>query len=343
MKKIPEAGLVRILPFFLFPFFIACTHDPKLIDELPEVCYTTEIAPILQSSCGISGCHATPGHETSFGANSYNSVMTIVEAGDAKASKLYKVITSENSFEMMPPDHPLTKEQRNTIYVWIEQGALDADCTTDTVSDNNNNANNGNTALDSVCFTQVIQPLLESRCATADCHDVTSAREGIVLASYSSILNSEEAVVPYSPGESKIYGVLFETGEDIMPPAPLAPLSNEEKEDIRKWIADGALNSDCPEAICDTTNAISFANDVFPVIENTCVGCHNASAANGGVNLSTYTNIEEVANTTLNAKSWLSGVINKDPGFVPMPPSGTLSFCDIRKIELWISQGTINN
>ncbi len=334
---------ILVKPCFLMSFLVfvslsSCTHDPQFVEEIDPVCFSSEVLPVLQSSCGK--CHASPGEETNFSTADYNSIMEIVKPGDARGSKLYKVITAVNSENMMPPDRPLSKAQRTLIMVWIEQGAENLECAQDTTPQAQGPVDKQG---DSVCFAQTIQPLIVSSCATTGCHDAASAQEGYVLTDYSHIMGSKNAVVPYYPNQSKLYRVLSETGEDRMPPSPRDPLTSGQKELIKKWIADGALNSDCPDASCDTTGEILFADQVFPVLELACVGCHNSNSSSGGVNLSDYAHVSNVAGTMVNNVSLLTGVIRKDPGFKAMPPSGSLDECDIRKIELWTEQGMKNN
>jgi hypothetical protein len=112
---------------------------------------------------------------------------------------------------------------------------------------------------------------------------------------------------------------------------------------MRKWIAEGALNSDCPDATCDTLNTVGFAAQVKPIIDSYCVGCHNASSSNGGVNLNGYDQVKKYAETLRNGTPLLVGTIRHMSGFKAMPQSSTLDECSIRKIELWIEQGKLNN
>lgn len=325
---------IFVLYYSLFILFIsACSHEGQFIDEIEEVCFSSDVLPVLQNSCG--NCHSSPIEETNFSTKDYSSVLQIVKPGNARKSELYQVITAINSRHMMPPDKPLSKEQRTLIMIWIEQGAANKVCS-------------GDTALnpivsDSVCFTQTIQPILVSSCATTDCHDVTTAAEGYILTTYDQIFGSEEAVVPYQPNESKIYKILSASGEERMPPEPREPLTTEQKEFIRKWIAEGALNSDCPDGSCDTINGVSFSQDVLPLIQLSCTGCHNNNSQGGGIILSDYNTVSNVAATKVNGVSRMSGVIRRLPGFSPMPPSGNLSECDIRRIEIWIENGMNNN
>jgi len=314
---------------------ISCSHDLELVAELDTVCFDTQIFPIISSSCGISGCHSGINDNPEFNASNYESIVKDVKAGDPRNSLLYNSLTRVYGNKRMPPDEPLPIKQRTLIQIWIEQGALNTKCLNNTNTTNNNN--------DSVCFKQDVQPLLISNCATTNCHDNISQVDEFVFTTYESTTSNDDAVRPFLPGESKIYLVLNETGDDRMPPPPLPALSESEKEIIRKWIADGALNSDCPSMICDTLELISFAGQIWPVVSKSCVGCHNSTNSKGGITLDNYSEIITVASEKRNGISLLTGVIRKEAGFSAMPPSGELDDCSIRLIELWIEQGMINN
>ncbi len=112
---------------------------------------------------------------------------------------------------------------------------------------------------------------------------------------------------------------------------------------MRKWISDGALNSDCPNANCDTSGTIGFTAGIKPVIDNYCVSCHNSSITSGGVNLVGYNQVKLYAETLRNGTPVLVGTIRQLAGFKAMPPSTKLDDCTIRKVELWIAQGKLNN
>jgi hypothetical protein len=113
-----------LCPFILLSFF-SCTHEPELAG-LEPVCYDTQVLPILQISCAMSGCH--DGTEEDFAVTDYQSVLRSVNPGDPRGSELYKVISAINSEHFMPPDKPLTKLQRSIIQVWISQGANETIC-----------------------------------------------------------------------------------------------------------------------------------------------------------------------------------------------------------------------
>ena len=331
-----QAGLTVLIVSFS-PLY-SCKQEPVYIEELDTVCFDSQVLPILQTSCAISGCHDAGSASEGFISTNYESITQAVNPGDANGSLLYQVITDINGESMMPPDGPLSKEQRMLIHIWIAQGALNTLCgsvinpPTDTITS------------DTLCFVQDILPVLLSNCGTIGCHDATSHTDGYILISYNTLMLQDESIIPYNPAESEIYEAITETDDDDrMPPPPRSPLSLEQKEILRKWITAGAFNSDCPQSACDTVTVISFSNTVNPVIQTNCVGCHNDSQSNGGVNLNGYQQVKYYAETLRNNKSMLTGTIRKLTGFAAMPPTGSLSACSIRQIELWIEQGKQSN
>lgn len=318
----------------------SCKHEPVGIDLLDSVCFDTQVLPILQTSCGISGCHDATTATSGFLVKDYESILESVKPGKASRSTLYKVITDINGEEMMPPDQPLSKEQRTLILVWIEQGAANKICYQENGGDDGGDSLN----YDTICFNQNIQPLILSSCGKTGCHDVASHRGDYTLTNYNTIMQNSEGIVPYNPSQSKIYTVITTTDtEDRMPPSPNQALTSDQKEMIRKWIANGALNSDCPWTACDTSGTISFNQKVWSIIQNNCLGCHNTTNSTGGVNLSNYSNVKYYAETLRSETSILIGALRQKQGFVPMPPSGKLNTCQLRTFELWIQQGMLDN
>ena len=112
----------------------SCKHVPANIDNLPIVCFDTQIQTIYSASCAMPGCHSGSSGEGKEGFNpsNYNSIMKSVKPGDPWGSKAYTIVSSPNNPNMMPPKGhtPLSKEQRTVIEVWILQGAKDIKCDT---------------------------------------------------------------------------------------------------------------------------------------------------------------------------------------------------------------------
>jgi len=312
----------------------SCHLDPVGIDKQKTVCFETEIFPMLKNSCGM--CHgAGQENQDAFSVVDYNSIMKSVKAGDAKKSKLYKALGAVNG-NLMPPDRPLSIDQRMLIEIWIQQGAQNTTCDT-TTTNNPGSATN----KDSICFTQNILPILTNSCGITGCHDAATHREGYVLINYSTLIQQSGNIVPFNPGASRIYKVMQSSGENIMPPFPYSPLTSAQLATFSKWIAQGAVNSNCPQASCDTTGTISYASQISPIIQNNCIGCHGNSYAStgGGVDLRSYSTVKSYADTLRNGIPVIDGAISRMSGFFAMPPSGNLDKCSIRKIELWIQQG----
>ena len=200
--------------------------------------------------------------------------------------------------------------------------------------------NSGGGNVDNVCpqgvisFQYEILPMLVSNCAFSGCHDAITAEDGIVLDSYNNILKE---VTPGKPNDSELYESITDNGDDIMPPPPYPPLSNQQIALIRDWINQGAQNTTCGTP-CDP-NESSFAAAILPINQQYCVGCHNDNLASGNINLKDY---DHILPYVLDG-SYL-GSIEHAAGYSVMPPSGgKLSDCVITQIKKWIDEGAQNN
>lgn len=191
---------------------------------------------------------------------------------------------------------------------------------------------------DTVYFQNEILPLLISSCGVIGCHDPGTATEGVILTNYASIMQTAE-VRPGQPDESDLYEVLTEDDpEDRMPPSPRQSLSLEQIAKIEKWILQGAKNNVCFTNNCDTI-AVSYSNHIDPLIQNTCVGCHSGNDPSGGIVLSNYDGVVQVA-----LSGRLLGSVRHEAGFSAMPKNGNkLTDCQITQIKNWIENGTPDN
>ncbi|NNK80840.1 MAG: hypothetical protein HKO93_05020, partial [Flavobacteriales bacterium] len=142
---------------------------------------------------------------------------------------------------------------------------------------------------DSIYFANQILPLFVSSCAISGCHDAVTAEDDMVLDSYDNILGSGE-IIPFNTGEGDIYEVITESDpDDIMPPPPESPLSQEQIDMIGLWISQGAQNNGCDG--CDYP-VISFSATVFPLIQNKCEGCHSGAEPDGNTLLTNYDEVK---------------------------------------------------
>jgi uncharacterized membrane protein len=189
---------------------------------------------------------------------------------------------------------------------------------------------------DSVYFDNTILPLFISNCAKSGCHDAASAQDGIILNSYSNIINTGD-IEPFNTNAGDIVEKITESDpDDRMPPPPIAPLTQPQINSIVQWINQGAQNNHCDQ--CDTLN-VTYSGKIKPILDGKCTGCHSGSSPSGGISLSAYNGVQAVA---LNGR--LFGAVNHSAGFVPMPQGGNkLPQCEIDAIRIWTDAGAPNN
>lgn len=187
---------------------------------------------------------------------------------------------------------------------------------------------------DKVYFVNDVQPILNSNCAYSGCHDASTHSDGVDLSTYDKIISTGE-IEAGEPDKSELYEVIAE-GE--MPPDPNNPLSNDQKQIIYDWIAQGAKYNECVEDNCDTLD-VKYSTHIEPVISTYCQGCHSGSNPDGNISLTSYSEVETIA-----ANGKLLGVVEHQAAYSPMPKNGNkLSDCDIAKIKIWINEGSQNN
>jgi hypothetical protein len=90
--------------------------------------------------------------------------------------------------------------------------------------------------------------------------------------------------------------------------------------------------------VCDSL-AISYIADVRPILVNKCLNCHNANSNSGSVTIETYAQVKaQVDNGQLGC------TINHEPGCSAMPQNaGQLPPCELKAINVWISEGALEN
>jgi hypothetical protein len=185
-----------------------------------------------------------------------------------------------------------------------------------------------------VYFKNTILPLLISRCAQPECHDEFTQEDGVRLDNYNDIMEEVDA------GDldgSDLWEVINETDPDkFMPPWPNAPLSAQEKQWIRDWIEQGALNNEC--TTCDSSQ-FSFATNIWPIVQLHCQGCHSGANPDGDVLLENYNQIKSLADD-----GRLMNVLHGANGS-PLMPYNTLGLpqCYKDQFQHWVDAGAPNN
>ena len=193
---------------------------------------------------------------------------------------------------------------------------------------------------DTLYFATDVLPIFLSSCGFELCHDAGTQSGGFILRDYLSI-SAPSLVTPFDPASSLLYQKITEQNlANLMPPTPRGPLSDRNIEVIRTWIEQGAKNLFCDtDTICEVPAMPSFANDIFPIIDTYCEGCHSGSNPWGGVFLRNYTDVKQRVDS-----GQLLPVIKHQPGFNQMPKNmDKLDSCLIATIETWIDNGAPDN
>jgi len=187
---------------------------------------------------------------------------------------------------------------------------------------------------DTVYFQNQILPMLVSNCAMSGCHSVASHKEGVITTDYAHIMQN---IKPFNLNQSKNYKVIITTNSgDRMPPPPAPAFTTEQKNLLKKWIEQGALNNGCNEGygLCDTVN-VTYTAFIQPLMAGYCQGCHGNNNPGGGIQLTSYAQVKSSAQS-----GKLYGSIAQEAGYIAMPQNGLqLSGCQTSKVKAWITTG----
>lgn len=98
-----------------------------------------------------------------------------------------------------------------------------------------------------------------------------------------------------------------------------------------------------PQQSCDTLD-VKYSDQVSKIFEQKCYDCHsNSTQIISGVSFEGYTNLSGYLSLGI-GDIYLLQAINHEVGATPMPKDRPkLSECEIRTIEIWISNGYPNN
>lgn len=247
--KTKQLFLLSITLLFTSVFFVACRHLPIDIplddngnnnngggggggDTLtygipcdPDTVYfQNTILPLIVNNCATTGCHDAETHEEGLNMSTYAGIMDdhdeLVDPGNANSSKLYEQLFESGEDRMPPsPNSPLTSAEKDLIYTWIEQGALNnycEDCDTTAVT-----------------YTATIAPIMSTFCT--GCHDGTNASTSIDLTDYNGV--STEA------NNGKLYGSVNHDPGYVSMPFGGSWLPDCQIEQIRIWVEAGFPNN----------------------------------------------------------------------------------------------------
>lgn len=113
--------LVAVILLFSAAAFVSCekyVYDPPKIDLTTPVSFNNEIVPILKSNC--FSCHKSGGLNFTDATTTWTSInkLQYTTPGNPESSLIYTKLTSGSH------ETRCSVEDRNKIYSWIKQGAL---------------------------------------------------------------------------------------------------------------------------------------------------------------------------------------------------------------------------
>lgn len=191
-------------------FLHACDNDvikPMDIDDPPpdtvQVCspdtlyFLRDVLPVFLSSCGFDLCHDAGTQSGGHIFTSYTSITSpsLITPFEPDNSLLYQKITETNLSNVMPPSPrgPLSDRNIEVIRKWIEQGAQNLFCNSDTICE----------IPDMPSFETDIFPIIDTYCE--GCHSGSNPWGGIFLRNYSDVKQRVDsgqlmAVIRHEPG-----------------------------------------------------------------------------------------------------------------------------------------------
>lgn len=192
---------------------------------------------------------------------------------------------------------------------------------------------------DSVYFENHILPILVSNCTQSGCHNAQDHKDGVVLTSYASMVGTVKKATINDMKENKLMKTILDTRPDKqMPPPPQAPLTADQVNLLKKWLAQGGQNNKCDENAggCDLQTA-KFGSFIQPLVQAKCQGCHSGTSPQGNLRL---TNYAEIKASALSGKFYAS--LMRTSNWMPLGAS-KLDNCSLEKIRQWITDGAPQN
>lgn len=235
--RIPASNsrLVEIIGLILFLLIlVSCKHEiPVQIIESPvsggeqtcsadTVYFQNKVLPLINSSCAMSGCHDAITHEDGVNLSTYGNIMATggVRPGNPASSKLYKVLNETGGDRMPPPPAAaFTQAQKDIIYKWILQGAL------------NNACNDCDTTV--FTYSDAVAPLMNTYCR--GCHNPSSLGGGIDVSTYAGVRSIAL--------NGKLMGSIKHHAGFIAMPQGSTKLSDCKIEQVQKWVTAGSPNN----------------------------------------------------------------------------------------------------
>ncbi len=355
MKKMnfKKYGLISISIIIFSVLIEGCKHDTQpVFSNIPVISYNcnsdtvyfqNDILPLLNSTCATTGCHDAQTGKHGVVLTDYNSVMQTggINVSMASESKIYKAIEKTGDENMPPaPAKAWTNSQKDMLYAWITQGALNNQC----------NGDSSSCDTSAVSFKKDVLPLFQTYCL--GCHDANNASGGI------NLNNFDDLAVIIDNGRL-LGSINFEPGYSSMPKNG-DKLNFCDRRKIAIWANDTTLtppggggNNGGISCDPDTTY---FQNTVLPLIVSNCAttGCHDNTTHQEGIRLTDYSSIMQYGRVKPGNpdgsklyKVLFGGGDDGDGGreddIMPPPPKPPFNAEQKNIVRNWILQGAKNN
>jgi hypothetical protein len=124
-----------------------------------DIIVSKSVRSIIKNNCVSAGCHGVGGVKPTL--DSYESVKSMVVAGNPEASQLFQMVTTSDLNKAMPPINygvDLTVTEKSIIYNWIKNGAKDYPTIVD--------------------FRPAAVALIGIGCSSGNCHNAATATGG---------------------------------------------------------------------------------------------------------------------------------------------------------------------
>lgn len=131
------------------------------------------------------------------------------------------------------PVNPLNDHQLELITAWVDAGGPEHARRS---GENNVPLPETPANPDALNFQKISEKIIERKCMS--CHMAGEHAASIPLDTREQLLS--RLVVPSKPEESLFYTITIPGAMNMMPPYPVAPLTNKERKMIEQWIREGA-------------------------------------------------------------------------------------------------------
>lgn len=184
-------------------------------------------------------------------------------------------------------------------------------------------------------LTSKAMSIIAAKCA--HCHNPENAQGGITEIMNINYLLYYRLVIPGQPDISDVVRVIR---EGSMPPDN-NPVSVDELDSLSKWIQSGIVDESGGVILPGGSAPLqaTFASLNSRIFSPRCTGCHNATTARGGVNLSTYAGIRAVA---IDGRLY-SSVTRPGADFMPQNGVRLTATEELPRLNEWIMAGALNN